>query len=249
MSNGLTVTHRTQSAKRTRRMPYRPSRLILAVFAAATSAVAQPSGGACGSLANAFGPFDYRYVRGHELQIVEGAHFTPTVEELIRGNRGNLGSDLDYTLRAFPNHHRALVSMIRYGERTKSPQPPNTRYPVECYLERAIRFQRDDVIARLLYATFLQKAGRHDEANAQLEQAEGFAGDSAFTHYNIGLVYLDGKNYQGAVRQAHRAYELGFPRTELKDRLIAAGKWKDPPASAADSRTPQGAQPASAPRP
>ncbi len=230
-------------------MRHRASRMILtALLAAGTSALAQPNGGACGSLANAFGPFDYRHVRGHELQIVEGAHFTPAVEALIRGSSGYLGSDLDYTLRAFPNHHRALVSMMRYGEKTKSPQPPNTQYPVECYFERAIRFQRDDVIARLLYATFLQKADRHDEANAQLQQAEGFAGDNAFSHYNIGLVYLDGKNYQGAVRQAHRAYELGFPRTELKDRLVAAGQWEDPTAPAADSRTPQGALPASAPR-
>lgn len=123
--------------------------------------------------------------------------------------------------------------MMRYGERTKSPQPPNVRYPVECYFLRAIRFQPDDTTVRMLYATFLQKQGREKEANAQLQQASVDAKDDAFTHYNIGLVYLDGKNYDEALRQAHRAYALGFPRMELKTRLQAAGHWREPQASPA----------------
>ena len=194
----------------------------------ATTATAQPTVSGCGSLANSFGPHDYRTERGQPLRLVEGAHFTPVVEALISGHRGYLGGDLDYTLRAFPNHHRALVSMMRYGERTKTPQPPNVRYPVECYFLRAVQFQPDDTTVRMLYATFLQKAGRGQVADEQLRLAEEYAKDNAFTHYNIGLVYLDGKNYESALRQAHRAYALGFPRTELKERLQAAGHWRDP---------------------
>jgi uncharacterized protein (TIGR02996 family) len=126
---------------------------------------------------------------------------------------------------------------MKYGEKTKSPQPPNATYPVECYFVRAIRFQRDDTTVRMLYATFLQKAGRKQEADAQLESAAELAKDNAFTHYNIGLIYLDGKNYEGALREAHRADALGFPRTELKDRLQAAGKWHEP-AGRSDAQRP-----------
>jgi len=225
------VSHKHRAAgERTCRI----ARMLAALaLSCASAAIAQPAASACGSLANAFGPYDYRVERGQQLHLVESAHFTPPVEALIGGNSGYLGGDLDYTLRAFPNHHRALVSMMRYGERTKSPQPPNVRYPIECYFVRAIRFQPDDSIVRMLYATFLQKQGREKEANAQLQQASVDAKDDAFTHYNIGLVYLDGKNYDEALRQAHRAYALGFPRMELKTRLQQAGHWREPPASPA----------------
>lgn len=214
---------------------------LVAALSFASAAFGQPASSACGPLANAYGPFDYREVRGPKLDIVEGAHFTSEVEALLRGNRGYLGGDLDYTLRAFPNHHRALVSMMRYGEKTKSPQPRDVRYPVECYFTRAIRFRPDDVIVRMIYAAFLQKAGRNDEANAQLAEASELAKDNAFTHYNIGLIYLDAKDYANALRQAHRAYALGFPRTELKERLQAAGQWREPVA-----KPPAGSAPAAA---
>ena len=43
----------------------------------------------------------------------------------------------------------------------------------------------------------------------------------------------------------HRAMELGFPRTELRDRLMAAGKWREPAVEPA----PAAANPSSAARP
>ena len=218
-----------------------------ALGAFAPEAHAQGSG--CGPIANAFGPFDYRTEKGNSLYLVESAHFTPAVEALIRGNAGYLGGDLDYTLRAFPNHHRALMSVMRYGEKTKSPQPPNLRYTVECYFVRALQFKPDDTIARLIYATFLGKNARVPEALQQLEQVSKLAQDNAFTHYNTGLVYFDLKQYDRALEQAHKAYALGFPQPELRDQLKAAGKWKDAPASvpaASASAAKESAAPASA---
>lgn len=83
--------------------------------------------GICGSLNNSFGPFDYRYKTsvktelGDAHSMVEGAHFTPQIEQLIRGKTAvEPGPDIDYTLRAFPNHHRALLSMSRLALRAKS---------------------------------------------------------------------------------------------------------------------------------
>ena len=208
-------------------------------------ALAQPAGNSCGELRNGFGPYDYRTDRD-KLPIVEGAHFTPEVEALIRGNAGYIGGDLDYTLRAFPNHHRALISMMRLAERAKSPQAPAAKYTVECYFDRAVRFKPDDTIARMLFATYLHKIGREAEANQQVDRAVAVAGDNAFTHHNAGLMYLDLKNYDKALREAHVAYGLGFPRATLRDALKAAGKWAEPPAdpASAPEATPASAAPA-----
>ena len=104
--------------------------------------VAQVNASFCGSLGNSFGPYDYRsdyYVpapgdqESHQTKrgLVDGAHFTRRVEMLMGaqsgGQIGPPGADLDYTLRAFPNHHRALMSVMKYGEKQKShggPQGP-----------------------------------------------------------------------------------------------------------------------------
>jgi tetratricopeptide (TPR) repeat protein len=190
----------------------------------------------CGSLKNAFGPFDYRVERGEMLKVVEDHHFTPTVEAAIDNSAGG---DLDYTLRAFPNHHRALLSTMRYAFRQKTPKPYGMRYSVECWFDRAVRFRHDDTTVRMLYATFLYKSSLPKEAEAQLVQADQLAKDNGFTHYNIGLVYLEAGRYDKALEQAHKAIEFGFPRKELKDRLVAAGKWRDPiPAPQASASAP-----------
>ena len=218
-------------------------RVALAVLIGVVSASrvqAQLSPQFCGALTNGFGPFDYRYDRfkpspGDQgsyhfaLRIVEDNHFTPEVEALIRGKTNTTPQlDLDYTIRAFPNHHRVLAALIRLWERTKSPQPGNLPRPIECYFERAVRFQPDDTTVRMLYAMFLHKDNRHLEALRQLEGALSYAQDNAFTHYNIGLVYLDVNEPTKALAQAHRALALGFPRMELKSRLVALGKWQEP---------------------
>lgn len=79
----------------------------------AGTSLAQEVDGGCGALQNAFGPFDDRTARGYNLDVVGSYHFTPPVEALIRGASGTIGGDLDYTLRAFPNHHRALNATNR----------------------------------------------------------------------------------------------------------------------------------------
>ena len=213
---------------------------LVAMFAAATwccSAHAQVTADGCGELANAYGPHDYRSDRDKDvafmahdkkLSLVEHAHFTPRIEALIRGESGPLGVELDYTLRAFPNHHRALVSVMRWGERANSPQPPMLPRPVECYFERALRFQPDDTVARLLYVTFLNNKKRKSDALAQIEKTRFYAGDNAFTHYNIALILLDLCEPDQALVHAHRAIALGLERTELKDKLVALGRWQDP---------------------
>jgi tetratricopeptide (TPR) repeat protein len=184
----------------------------------------------CGPLDGGYGPYDYRGADPYKLGLVEGTHFTAPVEALVRGHSTTTaGPDLDYTLRAFPNHHRALLAVVRYGEKFKSTNPPGMRYPVECWFERALRFRRDDYIVRMIYASYLAKQDRLPDALEQLRITESEAKDNPFTYYNIGLVYFDLKQYDKALEQAHRAMALGFTRVELRDQLISVGKWQEAP--------------------
>lgn len=197
----------------------------------------------CGTLK----PFGDYLVDKDKVAMSEGFHFTPEVEALIRGKSTNvIGGDIDFMLRNYPNHHRALVAMMRLGEKVKSPQPPGAMYSVECYFVRALRFRPDDIVARMLYATYLTKNGRAADATAQLEVATKAAGDDPFPHYNIGLLYFDLKRYDRALVQAHKAIALGFPRDELRRRLETVGKWSEPTPSASGDASAPAASAASA---
>ena len=203
--------------------------------------MAQELPAGCGTLRSEgrFGPYDYRasgYIpettyRSHKalLYIVEHGHFTPEVEALIRGKTGaEPGGDISYTLHAFPNHHRALISMAALSKKENTPKPSGTPYNVECWFSRAIAFKPDDNVVRLIYANFLVKAKRNDEAEQQLNVVAARAGDNAFTLNNIGLIYFDMKNYGKALVHAHNAIALGLRIPTLPDKLKGVGKWTEP---------------------
>jgi hypothetical protein len=203
--------------------------VMAALFAAAAPVMAQDDS-PCGPVAEPghYGPFDYVTQHG-SLLIVERFHFSPKVEALVGGESGYLGNDLAYTLKASPNHHRALLSLMRYGARTKSTQPPNIDRSIECYFDRAIRFKPEDTVVRSLYAMYLgQQLNRMADAERQLQAAVHFAADSGLSHHSIGLVYLEFKMYDQALAEAHAALKYGYPGTELSDALKLAGRWKAP---------------------
>lgn len=229
---------------------------VLLIQAFQASAQSLPNG--CGSLANAFGPFDYRpdhyraapddrEPHAQKLFLVESAHFGPIVEQLRGGMTTNRpGHDLDYTLRAFPNHPRALMAVLRLWERDRQSKQTSTVRPAECYFERAIRFQPNDTIPRMLYARFLLKDQRQPEAVTQLNWVSERASDNPFTHYNLGLTYLEAKMFDEALRHAHKALELGLQDRGLAQQLQAVGRWKEPE-SVAQGTQAAGAAPAPPP--
>lgn len=195
------------------------------------SVMAQNQANACGELSNHYGPFDYRTEQGPKIDIVNQYHFTPNVEALVRGQSGSIADDLSYTLRAVPNHHRALLAMMRYGQRLNSPHIKGAGYSVECYFQRAVRFQPDDTVARLMYANFLTINGRHADALPQVEQVARLAQDNPLTHYNAGLAYFALSEFEKALEQAHIAIELGLGQQALREKLVAAGQWREPAAA------------------
>jgi tetratricopeptide (TPR) repeat protein len=206
---------------------------LAVVLVACAQARALAASSSCGELGTPFG--DYLKDKD-KVTMSESFHFTPEVENLTRGKSTEvIGGDINFMLLAYPNHHRALVAMMRLGEKEKTPQPAGAKYSVECYFDRAIRFRPDDIVARMLFANYLAKNRREADASAQLELASKAAVDNPFSHYNIGLIYLEMKKYDRALEEAHKAYGLGFARTELKDRLKSAGRWKEPGPTAAAS--------------
>jgi tetratricopeptide (TPR) repeat protein len=176
----------------------------------------------CGELANHYGPLDYR--KG-PFDIVERAHFTEEVEKLVKGSTGSLGGDIDYTLRAIPNHARALASLAKLGLRKKGERIEGLKWSVECYFDRAMRFQPDDAAVRSVYGSYLYKLGRSGEAIEQLTEAIRLDPENGTANYNLGLIYFEKKNYEKAAVYAKRAEAIGFPILGLKNKLVAKGMW------------------------
>lgn len=200
---------------------------LLAPLAQAAGPV-RPGEAYCGQLANAYGPFDYRITKGGELNLVERAHFTEAVERGEAGNTGTLGGDLDYTLRAFPNHARALTTLLTLARRQGNKPVHGLQRPMECYFERAVRFQPEDSAAWMLYAQFLYLKGQSERALPMLETAHQLEPDNATVAYNLGLAYARQNNYTAALPLAQQAYRAGFPLPGLKQMLQHAGHWQEP---------------------
>ncbi len=206
----------------------------VALLAAVAGVAAQTGPQACGNpFVNHYGPWDFRLTTPQQRAIVERVHFTPGIESLTRPGTTmihDMAQDVAYTLGVYPNHHRALLTMVRLSQRWNRDPPPGTALSVECWFDRAVRFRPDDTVARAFYAQFLHQSKRSNEAAAQLDIAVGHARDNPLSHYNLGLMYLDIGQLDKALQQAHRAEALGYVRPELKLALEKVGKWVEPDA-------------------
>lgn len=203
-----------------------PGRILTFVgmlLAWSTSLQAQDVPG-CGALQNAFGPFDYRDMprMRENLRMVETFHFTHEVESLKRGNTGTVLGDLKYTLRAFPNHHRALASIARYALEGGQFPIEESIPSAECYFERAIAFRPDDAAVRVIYANFLFRHRDREDARQQYEEALRLAPASPEINYVAGLYFVDIGDLVRARKLAQVAYDGGYPLPGLKRRIAAA---------------------------
>lgn len=189
---------------------------------------------ACGDLKNHYGPFDYVDPKA-DKEIVERAHFTSKVENLIGGKTSitPLG-DLNYTLRVFPNHHRALNAVSRYEIKKQQQSQQGGRYyspeaegglSAECYFERAIRWRPNDPNVYLVYGIHLHRIGSLDKALSAYKVSEKIQPNSADLQYNLGLLYFEMKQYTIAKEHAKKAYLLGYPLPGLRKKLTDVGRW------------------------
>lgn len=195
-----------------------------------------------------FGPFDYYDLKNtprDALSLVERAHFGPkTLNEARRGDWCFYWGDLDYTLRAFPNHPRALVAMADFlttherpcdRHHKANPSPIDLAYEIEhgswkdldpdYYFQTGIKFRPQYAATRILYGQYLQRVGRLDDALKEFAGAEKVQPDSADAHYYLGLAYFQKGDKDKALMHAKRAYALGQKQLQLQEKLIAAGLW------------------------
>lgn len=146
----------------------------------------------------------------------------------------NARAEIEWTLYRWPNHLVALQAAIEYE--LKGGRPYEFR-PMECYFIRARAFVPNDVNVRLAEGLYFWKKGDRARALQVYEEALQAAPDSADAHYNLGLLLVDLKRYDEAVQHAWAAYGAGFPLPGLRNKLVKAGYWKDPPqATAAPAR-------------
>jgi Flp pilus assembly protein TadD len=182
----------------------------------------------CGRLDNAYGPYDYTNAEHREryMPVVVRAHFNSDVETLRRGqSSASPIDDIHYTLRAFPNHHRALDAASRWYLQGGTANA--NVYSAECYFDRAIRFSPRDGQVYLLYGTYLHRRKDLAGAEAQYAQAIALMPESADAHYNLGLLYAESGRWELARKEAFAAYQAGHPLQGLKKRLRRQGHWND----------------------
>lgn len=178
-----------------------------------------------------YGPYDYlqRQSLAGKLQVVETHHFTPEVEQLQRGKSGSLATDLDYTLRAWPNHHRALNAMMRYQDSLQRIQIQRLSAsgvpPVECYFQRAINFSSSDAITKMLFGMLLHKKDQLERAEREYRAAIDLAPGDRQIQYNLGLLLVDRGKYAEAKTIAETLYGEDFPLPGLQNKLRRKGQW------------------------
>jgi Flp pilus assembly protein TadD len=179
----------------------------------------------CGTLQNAYGPFDYRDPVAKEkyLPVVDHYHFTADVQTLRRGiSSANVLDDLNYTLRAFPNHHPALNSVAEYALQGGKFPRDNAIPSAECYFQRAIAWRSDDEMVRTVFANYLARSGRRKEARAQYEEALRLAPASPEIAYDAGLYFVGEGDIERAKRLADIAYAAGYPLPGLRNKIARA---------------------------
>lgn len=188
----------------------------------------------CRGKAQGYGPYNYLNAkhRKNHLEIVETHHFSRDTANLIRPMISSFADDFDYTLRAWPNHHRALRSLIRYQiELVKNIRKKDAKLgkkllsPAECYLQRAINFSPKDITVYSYYGYFLRKIGEFEKAIKPYEQALKISPNNPKLEYGYSFLLIDLKRYEEATQHAKNAYRKGSPPIGLKNRLKKLGLW------------------------
>lgn len=209
--------------------------LLLLLFSGNLYAAQAPWVGAdlnglpCQGGGQGYGPYDYiKTSHRTHIPIVEQHHLTPNVINHVKGQEGTIPGDLDYTLRAVPNHHEALLSTIRYQLKLNNKLLIENKAlltPVECYLQRAIHFSPNDAASISLYAYYLKEIGSLEKSAKLYETALTIKPNNAKIEYSFSQLLIEKKQYDKALEYAKKAYSHGNPPPGLKNKLISLGIW------------------------
>jgi len=178
----------------------------------------------CRGITPHLGPFDYTkaYLHETELSLVQAAHFNTNVELLLQGakQKGNMLGDIHYTLKAFPNHHRALNTVINYRLKNGPYTNKGIKQP-ECYFLRAVNFVPKDDMTIMLYGLYLHRINQLSEAETMYKKALLINPNNIQAMYNYGLLSIDLGNIEQAKSLAKKVYSKGFSLKGLQRKIDA----------------------------
>jgi tetratricopeptide (TPR) repeat protein len=154
------------------------------------------------------------------LHNLDRFHYQPAVKHLQNRQYKFALADLEFMLKYFPNHPQALATMAELGLAAHRPDIAEQQF------KDALARYPQHYETYVIYGTFLQKLGRVDVAITEYKKALEINPESVYAHYNLGLAYVDRKDYQQANIHAQKAYQLGVGFPGLKEKLQAAGAWR-----------------------
>lgn len=180
-----------------------------------------------------FGPFDYldrRKFQG-ELFITEEYHLTEEILRLQQATTTTAINDIQYTLMAWPNHHKALYAAYQFRllNRGEFRRDINAPSPVECHLQRAMNFSPRDPVPYMIHGMLMHEWKHYKDALRSFRTANNLMPNDVITLYNMGLTLVELEKYEDARDVARRVYSTDFPLPGLKDKLVAAGQWDAEP--------------------
>jgi tetratricopeptide (TPR) repeat protein len=176
-------------------------------------------------------PADYFQARGCGLLLsVEQFHLGPGKAHLTERFYEAAFADFRFILNQFPNHPTALLLMAQTCEQWKAP-----KCRADEWFERAVTFKPDVAGTYIAQGIYLHRAKQYSQAIQSFKKALELDPDSMNAHYNLGLSYMETKQYALANEQAQLAYALGAQLPGLRNWLERVGQWKptDPQAIAA----------------
>ena len=155
------------------------------------------------------------------LHTVEKYHLQQGYEKFSKKQYEYAFGDARFILHYFPNHPKALMLMAEICNRWQSPDcNPDASF------EKAV--SRNPAVSEtyVLYGIYLHRTKRFDAAVKNYKQALEIDPMSLNAHYNLGLAYVELKQYELANQQAQKSYALGAPFPGLREKLKRVGAWK-----------------------
>lgn len=161
----------------------------------------------------------------------EWAHIWPARARVNSGRNLDFEvmNNLDFVLTKVPNNEQALRILIdwdlmggrHYDGRYKAPA---------CYLIWGAQFAPDDPVVWNYGGYYFNRKGDTRRAMLWWQQALVVDPTNAEVHNTLGLIAFESGDYAEARKHAWAAYAAGYPLPTLRDKLTAAGQWRDAPA-------------------
>jgi tetratricopeptide (TPR) repeat protein len=156
------------------------------------------------------------------LRTVESYHIGPGVDHMNKKEWAPALADFEFILNQFPNHPRALALVSELCDlKWKVPRCDATQW-----LDKAVERNPSAPQTYVVYGIHFHRQGKLAQAIDSYKRAIALRPDFANAHYDLGLAYIDAKDFDLANQHAQISYSLGMPLPGLRDKLTRAGKWK-----------------------